>query len=153
MKILFVCTGNICRSSAAEAVMKHYVKKNYDGEGFYIDSAGTHGYHIGEPPDPRGVRAAKARGISMLGQIARKVTEDDFNNFDMVIAMDEGHYEILENIMPKNSNASLTRFVEYCDIYQGQGVPDPYYGDLQGFEEVLDIVEEGISGLFRFIKS
>jgi protein-tyrosine phosphatase len=153
MKILFVCTGNICRSSAAEAVMKHYVKAHGGHLSFLIESAGTHGYHIGEHPDPRGMRAAKDRGISMDGQIARKVGIDDFTNFDMIIAMDEGHYTILQDIMPANTKASLTRFVDYCDIYQGQGVPDPYYGNPQTFEDVLDIIEEGVSGLFRHLKT
>jgi protein-tyrosine phosphatase len=99
------------------------------------------------------MRAAKDRGISMDGQIARKVGIDDFTNFDMIIAMDEGHYTILQDIMPANTKASLTRFVDYCDIYQGQGVPDPYYGNPQTFEDVLDIIEEGVSGLFRHLKT
>lgn len=133
--------------------MKHYLKVHDGAEDYLIDSAATHGYHVGEAPDPRGMRAAKARGISMEGQIARKVSINDFTDFDMLIAMDEGHYTILQEMMPEGATASLTRFVDYCDAYQGQGVPDPYYGNPQEFENVLDIVEEGISGLFRHLKS
>ncbi len=147
-KILFVCTGNICRSSGAEAVLRHEVKKAGLIEEFKIDSAGTHGYHIGEAPDPRGIKAAKKRGISMEGQRARQVMSDDFHQFDYIIAMDHGHRQILENLMPNNTQAKLNMFADYCSEHKIQDVPDPYYGDLDGFETVLDILEDGVKGIF-----
>lgn len=145
VKILFVCTGNICRSSGAEAVLRHYT----DDKDVMVDSAGTHGYHVGDKPDRRGVNAAAARGISMAGMQARKVSADDFNAFDHIIAMDQGHYQILENLRPEKCRAKMTLFSGYCSEFQGKDVPDPYYGDDAGFETVLDILEDGAQGIIK----
>lgn len=149
INILFVCTGNICRSSGAEAVLRHEVTKRGLSEKINIESAGTHGYHIGEAPDPRGVRAAKARGISMQGMVARQVAPEDFDLFDHIIAMDRGHHRILTSMMPNNPKATLSMFMDFCNNPQAKDVPDPYYGDDQGFEDVLDMLEEGVEGILN----
>lgn len=142
MKILFVCTGNICRSPTAEAVLRHRaLREKLDH--MVVDSAGTHGYHIGEAPDIRAIKAAHDRGISMKGIRARKVTINDFYDFDYVIAMDQGHYEILKNLSPDDAKARLSLFLE-----NNQNVPDPYYGDDKSFENVFDIIQKGVDDLF-----
>lgn len=146
IKVLFVCTGNICRSSSAEAVLRHEVTKKGCACDFLIDSSGTHGYHIGEPPDSRAIKLAEKRGISMDSMTARKTTTVDFHEFDHIIAMDQGHYRILENMIPDKPRAQLSLFMDYCESTENKDVPDPYYGEIQGFEEVLDILEEGVRG-------
>ena len=144
MKILFVCTGNICRSPSAEAVLRHYLGDRSD---IQIQSAGTQGYHVGEMPDSRAIQAAQRRQISMKGIKASKVSQKDFMSFDHIIALDRGHLGILENLQPDNSTAQLSLFSNYCSVYEGKDVPDPYYKDIQAFEDVLDILEDGARGI------
>lgn len=139
MRILFVCTGNICRSPTAEAILRSQVEQK-GLSGFLVDSAGTHGYHQGEPPDPRAVQAAARRGYDLSGLRARKVVESDYEAFDLLLAMDQGHLRILERHCPPHYRAKLRRFLE-------RDVPDPYYGDGQGFETVLDMIETGCARL------
>lgn len=129
--------------------MRHQAAKRGLSQQMIIESAGTHGYHIGEAPDPRGVRAAKERGISMHGMTARKVKPEDFDLFDHIIAMDRGHHRILTSMMPNDSKAQLSLFMSYCETFKNEDVPDPYYGDDQGFEDVLDMLEEGVEGIFK----
>lgn len=146
-KILFVCTGNICRSSGAEAVLRHQAEQAGRKDEFTIDSAGTHGYHVGDPPDRRGIAAAKKRGVSMVGQKARQFEVADFKKFDHVIAMDRGHYNILARMSGAQEQVKLQMFADYCTRHDMEDVPDPYYGDEQGFEDVLDILEDGVEGI------
>jgi len=131
--VLFVCTGNICRSPTAEAVFRHHARAQGVEGNFVIDSAGTHGYHIGDPPDPRAISTALARGVDMRGLRARKVDAQDFQRFDYVIAMDAGHYRVLS--ADRQGNAEIMMFLQ-----DGGDVPDPYYGTLDDFENVYDIV-------------
>lgn len=151
--ILFVCTGNICRSPSAHAVFAHYAAQQGKTGLFQVESAGTHGYHVGERPDERAVRAAQARGISMDGITAQKLRADDFDYYDYIVAMDQGHLQTLSGLKPADAKAQLSLFGDYCTQYRGQDVPDPYYGDLDGFEHVLDMLEDGMSGLLQRIQS
>lgn len=150
--VLFVCTGNICRSSTAEGVFRHYVIKNGEEERFFYDSAGTHGYHVGEPPDSRATATALARGIEMHDLRARRFKKQDFDEFDLILAMDEGHYDILESMAPSNGNASLSLFMDYASGMDRSDVPDPYYGSQNDFEYALDLIENGIQGLLKHLK-
>lgn len=151
-KILFVCTGNICRSSAAEAVMRHKKDQKDPSNQHHIASAGTHGYHVGNPPDIRGILAAKQRGVSMDGMTAQKFEVADFNEYDHIIAMDRGHMQYLNDLKPSaNITAQLSLFMDYIPNALTKDVPDPYYGDDQGFEDVLDIVEQGLDGLVKYL--
>ncbi|MBU6234421.1 MAG: low molecular weight phosphotyrosine protein phosphatase [Alphaproteobacteria bacterium] len=132
MKILFVCTGNICRSPTAHGVFRDKVAAL--GLPYFCDSAGTHAYHVGEPPDIRTQYAAKARGYDLSGLRARKVTHDDFKDFDLILCMDAGHKLILERAAPKAYHHKIRMF-------DAVDVGDPYYGGEEGFERVLDQIE------------
>lgn len=148
-KILFVCTGNICRPPSAEAVFRHFVTQEGKLSEFKIDSAGTHGYHVGESPDARAVIAAEERGISMEGIRARKVCVSDFEEFDLIIAMDKGHYDFLGNMIPVGAKAELEMFMDFSENRKRTDVPDPYYGADDGFREVVEMLEEGVVGILR----
>jgi len=139
MKVLFVCTGNICRSPTAEGVFRHMAEAA--GIKVVTDSAGTHGYHIGDPPDPRTVAAARARGIDLSALRARKVTRADFDDFDLILAMDRGHLAHLLAMRPKHSRAEVRLFLDYHPDAAIQDVPDPYYSDADAFTHVLDLAE------------
>lgn len=151
--ILFVCMGNICRSPTAEGVFRHVVEQAGVSEGFTIESAGTHAYHIGNAPDHRAVAAAAAREISMHGLKARKVSVEDFAAFDHIIAMDRDNLDILLDMQPEESRARLSLMLDHAPSREGQEVPDPYYGGTQGFEHVLDLVSEAAQGLLESLQS
>lgn len=148
-KILFVCTGNICRSPTADAVLRHKVRKaGLEGE-ILIDSAGTHGYHIGESPDPRSVSIAWERGsVDMSDLRARKVCPADFHEFDWIIAMDGGHHDILNQQTLKEGGAEILRFAAFIGQAEGD-VLDPYYGGLDGFAKVYDLIDQGCEEIFK----
>lgn len=141
-RILFVCTGNICRSPTAEGVARGLAEKLGLDEHFEFDSAGTHGYHVGQPPDPRTVTAAAQRGYDLSFQRARRVTEFDFIRFDHVIAMGRDHLEWLERACPPLYRDKLALLLEFSQRFEDDEVPDPYYGGIDGFEQVLDLVED-----------
>jgi len=151
--VLFCCTGNICRSPTAEGV---FIKKVADAGltgRIVIDSAGTHGYHIGEPPDPRSQIAAKARGYDLSGLRARRFERDDFDRFDLVLAMDHDNRAFLSRLRPPSGDAMLKLMMEYARSYTVPEVPDPYYGGPDGFEMVLDMLEDAAEGLLAAILS
>lgn len=135
-KILFVCTGNICRSPTAEGVMRVLLEKAGLHAHIELDSAGTHGYHIGKAPDSRTQHAARKRGYDLSTLRARKVTPEDFVYFDHLLAMDAGHLHLLRRACPPEHHGKLSLFLD-------REVPDPYYGDQEDFEKVLDLAEEG----------
>ena len=140
-RVLFVCMGNICRSPAGESVMQRFATEY--GLDVEIDSAGTHGYHVGEQADPRMRTAAEARGYEMTSR-ARQVTKTDLEpgRYDLILAMDrENHALLLE--MANESKMHIRMFGDYLDDQWPKDVPDPYYGEEEGFDEVLDMLEEG----------
>jgi protein-tyrosine phosphatase len=138
-RILFVCLGNICRSPAAEGVFLHLVRDAGLEPHFSVDSAGTGAWHEGEPADSRMRSAADARGIS-LPSVARRVSADDFERFDYILAMDSSNFDTLRRIAPSRYHDKIRLFREWDPDGPGKDVPDPYYGGPDGFEEVLDIV-------------
>ncbi|MDH4235193.1 MAG: low molecular weight phosphotyrosine protein phosphatase [Gallionella sp.] len=150
--VVFVCMGNICRSPTAEAVFRQYVENAGLSEQVLIDSAGTHDYHIGDPPDSRSQRAAQQRGYDMSDLRGRQVEEGDFHRFDYVLAMDSANLAILQQLAPPASNARVQLFLEYARHHAGREVPDPYYGSADGFERVLDMVEDAAQGLLQHIR-
>jgi protein-tyrosine phosphatase len=146
-KILFVCMGNICRSPAAEGVFRTLVANAGREAEFRIDSAGTHGYHVGHPPDSRMLAAARARGY-LLDSRARRLDPADFDRFEWIVAMDDDNYADI-SAMHTGGGARVVRMVDYCERLTPTEVPDPYYGGPAGFEEVLDILEDACASLLR----
>ena len=152
VKILFVCMGNICRSPTAEGVFRHKVEQANMSEQISIDSAGTHAYHVGNPPDGRATDAALKRDIDLSNQRARRVSVDDFTEFDYVIAMDESNKEDLLSICPTGYEDRVHLFLDFgnSDVTE---VPDPYYGQGRGFEIVLNLVEDASEGLLNQLRN
>ena len=151
IKVLFVCMGNICRSPTAEGVFRHKVtSKNLDHL-ITIDSAGTHAYHVGNAPDTRAQNAALKRDIDLSAQRARRVSADDFFEFDYVLAMDESNRQDLMDICPAGYEDRIYLFLDFA-ISELSEVPDPYYGQGRGFEIVLDLVEDAAEGLLTHIE-
>ena len=150
-KILFVCTGNICRSPSAEGVFKDIVKEHNLNQFFYIDSCGTHAYHTGQSPDSRSQYAAMKRGIDISKQIARTIGQSDFNRFDYVLAMDKSNLSFLQNMADKEHINKISLFLEYAENCKLTEIPDPYYGGEDGFEIVLDLLQKASIGLIKQI--
>ncbi|MEM8983087.1 MAG: low molecular weight protein-tyrosine-phosphatase [Pseudomonadota bacterium] len=144
--VLFVCMGNICRSPTAEGVFRARVPNL---AAWLIDSAGTHAYHVGEPPDPRSIAAAAERGYDLTPLKARRVADDDYFRFDLIIAMDGDNLANLTARMPDGATAKLALLSDYSanpDL-RGRDVPDPYYGGARGFDRVLDMIEDAVDPL------
>ena len=150
--VLFVCMGNICRSPTAEGTFRKVAENAGLIERLHIDSAGTHAYHSGEPPDQRARAAAERRGIDLGGQRARRVTDEDFELFDLVIAMDRLNLETLRDRADAAHHGKLRLMLEFARAAAGDDVPDPYYGGASGFERVLDLVEDAAEGLLDHIR-
>jgi protein-tyrosine phosphatase len=153
VKVLFVCMGNICRSPTAEAVFRQYVENAGLSERVLIDSAGTHDYHVGDPPDARAQQAAHQRGYDMTKLRGRQVRERDFHRFDYVLAMDRTNLSILRQLNPRGGPARLGLFLEYSRHHAEREVPDPYYGGAAGFERVLDLIEDAAQGLLEELRT
>lgn len=156
LRVLMVCMGNICRSPTAEAVLRHKLAKAGLGDLVLVDSAGTHAYHVGSPPDDRAQHAAGQRGYDLSKLKARKVKAQDFDDFDLVLAMDFDNLSLLEERCPAaHARSKLRRLVEFVPSQSrhagAQTVPDPYYGGPAGFEFVLDLVEEACEGLVQHL--
>ncbi len=151
--ILFVCLGNICRSPSAEAVFKHLVEKRGENGQFFIDSAGTSAWHAGEKADARMRRHAKKRGIE-LTSISRKFVPEDFDRFDYIIAMDRENMDEMKRMARnKNDLDKLHMMTDFSQKFNYHEIPDPYYGGDEGFELVLDLLEDANKGLLEHIKS
>lgn len=154
IKILFVCMGNICRSPTADAVFRHHVNIAGLDHALLVDSAGTHAYHIGNPPDERALRAALQRGYKMHDLRARTVQDEDFVNFDYILAMDKDNLAELNYRCPDRFGHKLALFMKYSPNFSVcTEVADPYYGGNQGFENVLDMVESASQGLLAHIRA
>ena len=153
VNVLFVCTGNICRSPTAEGVFRKLVDDAGLGPRIGIDSAGTGAWHIGEAPDPRTAEAALARDFDLGAIRARKVSTDDFPDFDYVVAMDKTNQGELRGIAPNDMRAKVHLFLDFTETHKGEGVPDPYSGGEGGFEQVLDLVEDGARSLLAHIQN
>jgi protein-tyrosine phosphatase len=151
--VLFVCTGNICRSPTADGVMRRLVREAGLAQAIRVDSAGTHDYHVGEPPDPRAQEHARRRGYDLSGLRARRIEAGDFDAFELILAMDRGHLAILRRMarQPQQQD-KLHLLMEYALSRQLDEVPDPYYGGPGGFERVLDMVESAARGLLEHLR-
>jgi protein-tyrosine phosphatase len=152
VRILFVCLGNICRSPTAEAVVRALAARELPELGLEVDSAGTAGYHIGEPPDPRMRAAAARRGYDLTALRARIVEPSDFTRFDLILAMDRENLAVLRRRAPEETRERVRLFLEFAAHGELQEVPDPYYGGPNGFEEVLDLVEAAARGLLNYLR-
>ena len=146
LRVLMVCTGNICRSPTAEGVLLAF------SDACEVDSAGTHSYHVGEPPDPRTLHAALVRGYDLSEQRARKVQLSDFEKFDWLLAMDRSHRDFLLQMARTPKERSQVRLLlDFSDRWPGEEVPDPYYDGPEAFEEVLNRVEDGCRGFLKAV--
>jgi protein-tyrosine phosphatase len=152
VSVLFVCMGNICRSPTAEGVFRHYVSEAGLAELFEIDSAGTHAYHVGEPPDKRAQQAAARRGFSLEDIRARRVAPEDFERFHHIIAMDQDNLVMLQEQAEAGQREKIRLFLEFSSGPETE-VPDPYYGGVTGFERVLDLVEDASRGLLDMLRT
>ena len=152
VKVLFVCMGNICRSPTAHGVFRELVRREGLEERIEIDSAGTHAYHVGNPPDQRAQETARSRGIDLSDLRARQVEPGDFRRYDYILAMDEENHAILEELCPPGYEDRVRLFLDFAPGLGVSEVPDPYYGGAQGFEYVFDLVEAASHGLLEDIR-
>lgn len=153
ISILFVCMGNICRSPTAEGVFREKLKQTGLSDLVKIDSAGTHDYHIGRPPDNRAQDAAGKRGYDLSDLRGRQVNAEDFEAFDFILAMDKDNLTILTEQCPPHLQHKIRRLLSFSQRFTDLDVPDPYYGGKTGFDQVLDMVEDAAEGLIKQIKA
>ncbi len=151
MRVLFVCLGNICRSPTAEGVFRRRVREAGLEERIHIDSAGTGDWHVGKAPDSRTCRAARLRGYDLSGLRARQFQREDFERFDLVLAMDHSNLRHIQAMRPATARAELDLFLRRYDMTLDE-VPDPYHGGEDGFEQVLDLIEGASDALLAEIK-
>lgn len=152
VKVLFVCLGNICRSPTADGIFRELVKREKLDQGLLVDSAGTGNWHVGKAPDARTIAAAKQRGYDLSVLRARQVTKSDFDEFDYILAMDNSNLRDLQAMKPAHFSGHLGLFLEFGSSKQYREVPDPYYGGSEGFELVLDLVEDAAQGLLGHVR-
>lgn len=151
-RILFVCMGNICRSPTAHGVFLKLLSEEAPDLQVEVDSAGTHGYHVGGGPDARSAAAALRRGYDLSSLRARQVEVADFHQFDLVLAMDSSNHAHLMQLAPPEYHSRIRMFLEFSSGFEERDVPDPYYGGDRGFEHVLDLVEDASRGLLEYLR-
>lgn len=151
-RVLMVCTGNICRSPTAEVVLRRKLHDAGLADAVEVDSAGTHGYHVGEPPDERAQRHAARRGYDLSALRARRVGPLDFERFDLILVMDWDNLHALEARCPPDDRSKLVRLASFAAAGTSAVVPDPYYSSAAAFEEVLDLVEDACDGVVRHLQ-
>jgi protein-tyrosine phosphatase len=149
--ILFVCTANSCRSPTAEGVLRKVLTQKGLAERIQVDSAGTHDYHVGEPPFPLAVERAKLRGYDLALLIARRVRGDDFEHFDMILGMGREHLANLRRIAPARHRHKIELFMKYGDRFRGEDIPDPFGRPATDYDLVIDMVEDGCAGLAELL--
>ncbi|WP_410498309.1 low molecular weight protein-tyrosine-phosphatase [Chitinibacter sp. S2-10] len=147
--VLMVCTGNICRSPTADGVLRHLVEQQGLAHCILVDSAGIADYHVGEAPDRRSQEHARKRGYDLSYLRAREVRRSDFVEFDLILAMDQSHLNHLRRHCPPEQQHKVQLFLSYARTDQEREVPDPYYGGSDGFEHVLDLIEDGCEGVLQ----
>lgn len=152
LSVLLVCMGNICRSPTAEGVLRHKLRQAGLQQAVHVDSAGTHGYHVGEPPDPRSQTHARRRGYDLADLRARAVEASDFERFDHILVMDWDNLELLQQRCPPEQAGKLRRLMEFAPQLGREVVPDPYYGGPAGFDVVLDLIETACDGLIADLR-
>ena len=150
VRILFVCMGNICRSPIAQGVFEDVARREGLEDQIFVDSAGTGNWHVGSPPDERAQRSASLRGLDLSAQRARQISRDDCDNFDYILTMDEENYRMVSSLC--RGSAVVRPFLDFATNSPEREVPDPYYGGPDGFERVLDLVEEASEGLLDDIR-
>lgn len=151
MNVLFVCMGNICRSPTVEGVFRKLLLDHKLEGSVQADSAGTHAYHVGEPPDPRSVAAAELRGVDLTQLRARAVLDSDFQDYDLLLAMDKDNLDVLIRLCPSEYRHKVRLFLD--DVESGAEMPDPYYGGSSGFELVLDLAEQGCHEIVKILST
>jgi protein-tyrosine phosphatase len=150
VRVLFVCMGNICRSPIAQGVFEDLLRREGLERVVFVDSAGTGSWHIGSPPDERAQRSASRRGLDLSSQRARRISVDDCVNFDYILTMDEDNYRTVAHLC--RGRAAVRPFLDFAAASPEREVPDPYYGGPEGFERVLDLVEDASEGLLQDIR-
>lgn len=152
VNVLMVCMGNICRSPLAHGLFEDLVEKAGLSEFVWVDSAGTHAYHVGEEPDPRSQQTARRHGIDLSRQRARRVADEDFERFDYILAMDRDNHAILLRSASAEHHHKIRMFLEFAPHLPAEEVPDPYYGGPDGFDRVYDLVQAAAEGLLELIR-
>jgi protein-tyrosine phosphatase len=150
VRVLFVCMGNICRSPIAQGVFESVARREGLEDRIFVDSAGTGNWHVGAPPDERAMKSASLRGLDISSQRARQISRDDCESFDYILTMDEENYRAVAALC--RGSAVVRPFLDFATDSPEREVPDPYYGGADGFERVLDLVEEASEGLLRDIR-
>ncbi len=150
--VLFVCTGNICRSPTADGMLRQLLAENGNDK-INVDSCGTHGWHEGSPPDPRAVEEAVNRGYCIENIRSRPLKNEDYYDFDLIIAMDKGHFDYLNLNKPKDSKADIKMHSAFATDSEWTDVPDPYYGGTEHFTKAFDLIENGVKGIMKELQA
>lgn len=151
-RVLFVCMGNICRSPMAEGAFRHMVRQAGLDDVVKVTSAGTHGFHLGEAADRRAVAAAAKRGYDISDLRGRQVQPTDFDEYDLILAMDWDNLSLLQQQAPKRTHHKIQLLMRFATEHETATIPDPYYGNAQGFEQVLDYIVDACTGLLEVAK-